>query len=212
MPQKAQDPDEIFDVVDENDRVVATDTRANVHAKKLFHRAVHIFVFRDNGDILVQQRSFEKDTCPGLFSTSCAGHVDSGESYEAAAARELREELGIALPATDLVPLFSQRPSAENGNEFVRGYAVKNFTGEITPNPAEIIRMVAFSPQQLQEEIEKNPEKFAPSFIFAWQDFLATEAKNSHHQPAEESPTNPNLTTKPNLTPNPNLTTKPRHH
>ncbi len=183
MPQKAQDPDEIFDVVDENDRVVATDTRANVHAKKLFHRAVHIFVFRDNGDILVQQRSFEKDTCPGLFSTSCAGHVDSGESYEAAAARELREELGIALPATDLVPLFSQRPSAENGNEFVRGYAVKNFAGEITPNPAEIIRMVAFSPQQLQEEIEKNPEKFAPSFILAWQDFLATEAKNSRHQP-----------------------------
>ena len=50
------------------------------------------------GEILWQERSHSKDVNPGQWVTSVSGHVDAGESYEEAAVRETREELGIDLP------------------------------------------------------------------------------------------------------------------
>ncbi len=175
MDQKAQDPDELLDVVDSNDNVIGSDTRANIHAQKLFHRAVHILVFLPNGEVLLQQRSLAKDTCPGLFSTSCAGHVDSGEKYDDAAVRELDEELGITVSKDALEELFSQTPSRENGYEFVRVYALRNFEGEPAPNPVEILSLRRISRDRLEEEIETTPKQFAPSFISVWHELLIHE-------------------------------------
>lgn len=167
---EAQNPNEIFDVVDANDRVVGQATRADVHARKLFHRAVHIFVFTPRGTAILQRRSLEKDTCPGLISTSCAGHVDAGESYDAAAYRELQEELGIDLAqsAFTLRYIGMQTPSAENGYEFVRIYALPAFTGTLRINPAETETLEFFSRDALNAAIRENPKDFAPSFVSAW--------------------------------------------
>ena len=124
---KAQDPNEIFDIVDADDRVVGQATRAEVHARKLFHRAVHILIFTPGGTLILQRRSLAKDTCPGLLSSSCAGHVDAGESYGFAALRELEEELGISVQAEKHLEFVGmQKPSAENGFEFVRIYALRH--------------------------------------------------------------------------------------
>ncbi len=50
-------PEEIFDVVDSEDRVIGQAPRSEVHAKKLLHRAVHIFVFNSRGQLLIHRRS-----------------------------------------------------------------------------------------------------------------------------------------------------------
>jgi isopentenyldiphosphate isomerase len=89
----ADNPDELFDVVDANDRVIGQEKRGVVHATGLLHRAVHILVQRGNGDIFLQKRSMEKDSHPGCWDSSSSGHLDSGEGYDKAAVRELREEL-----------------------------------------------------------------------------------------------------------------------
>ena len=167
----AQSPDEVFDVVDENDRVIGQATRAEVHAKKLFHRAVHILVFDTAGRVLLQKRSMAKDTCPGLFSTSCAGHVDAGERYENAAARELREELGIDVPENffrENVPLLRLPPRAETGREHTAVYGIGNFSGTLSPNPAEIDSVKWAFPKDVDATLEKTPELFAESFRFVW--------------------------------------------
>src|SRR5580765_3560579 len=91
-------PEEIFDVVDKHDRVVGQAPRSVVHAKKLLHRAVHIFVFNSQGELLVQKRSALKDEYPLCYTSSASGHLSAGETYEAAAPRELAEELGLAGP------------------------------------------------------------------------------------------------------------------
>lgn len=172
---EAQNPNEIFDVVDANDRVIGQATRAEVHAKKLFHRAVHIFVFTPGGSVILQRRSRAKDTCPGLLSSSCAGHVDADESYDTAAYRELREELGIDLTEMPLTLRYigMQTPSAENGYEFVRIYALAQFTGTLRGNPAEMDALEFFSRAQLNAAIERNPADFAGSFVAAWKMFFA---------------------------------------
>src|SRR5260370_20546107 len=88
--------EEIFDVVDENDRVIGRAPRSVVHAEKRLHRAVHVFVFNSRGELLLQKRSALKDEYPLCYTSSASGHLSAGETYEAAAPRELEEELGLA--------------------------------------------------------------------------------------------------------------------
>lgn len=81
--------EEIFDVCDEHDRVIGQAPRSVVHAQGLLHRAVHVFVFNSAGELLLQMRSRHKDEAPLQFTSSASGHLGAGETYEAAAPREL---------------------------------------------------------------------------------------------------------------------------
>ncbi|MEM7291941.1 MAG: NUDIX domain-containing protein [Pseudomonadota bacterium] len=93
----ATDSQELLDIVDESDRVIGVDTRHTIHARGLLHRATHILVFNSAGELFIQKRSMDKDSEPGLWDSSAAGHVKSGEDYYACASRELDEELGLAI-------------------------------------------------------------------------------------------------------------------
>lgn len=120
-----QSPDEVFDVVNESDVVIGREFRRDIHRRGLLHRAIHIFWLRGDGRLCLQRRSYAKDNCPGLLSSSCAGHVDSGETYLAAAVRELREELGVDVSPTALLEVDYAPWHAELGNEFVRSYVLR---------------------------------------------------------------------------------------
>lgn len=172
QPSVAQDLGEVFDVVDGDDCVVGQATRAEVHRQKLFHRAVHILVFDECGNVVLQKRSLAKDTCPGLLSTSCAGHVDAGETYDFAANRELQEELGINLSAYagTLKFLFKMAPREELGWEFVHVYAL-NYAGAFHPNPAEVEALEFCAPDTLDVRILKEPQNFSESFRLVWKAF-----------------------------------------
>jgi 8-oxo-dGTP pyrophosphatase MutT (NUDIX family) len=87
--------DELVDIVDEHDAVVAVVTRREMRARALRHRAVFIAVQDHDGRLLVHQRSFAKDVRPGAWDIAFGGVVASGESYDDAAVRELAEEIGI---------------------------------------------------------------------------------------------------------------------
>ncbi|HLF54706.1 MAG TPA: NUDIX domain-containing protein [Candidatus Nanoarchaeia archaeon] len=93
---------EVLDVVDENNEVVGSAPFDDVYAKRLNHRIVHVLIFNDKGEIFLQQRSAKKSFCPGHWVTSAGGHVQKGETYEKAAVRELKEELGVKIPLTKI--------------------------------------------------------------------------------------------------------------
>lgn len=124
-PEVGQSPDEVFDVVDELDQVVGREFRREIHRRGLLHRAIHIFWLRADGMLCLQRRSYAKDNCPGLLSSSCAGHVDAGEDYRTAAVRELHEELGIGVSAAELVEIDYAPWHPDLGNEFVRSYVLR---------------------------------------------------------------------------------------
>ncbi len=88
------DPD-LLPVVDENDEQIDVLPRREVHLRGLRHRAVHVILFDGRGRLWLQRRALSKDTWPGAWDLAATGHVDVGESYDDAAARELREELNI---------------------------------------------------------------------------------------------------------------------
>lgn len=85
----------MVDVVDEDDRVIDTVTRAEVRATRLLHRAVFIGVRHPDGRFLVHQRSPHKDLWPSMWDFVVGGVVAAGESYDEAAIRELAEEIGV---------------------------------------------------------------------------------------------------------------------
>jgi 16S rRNA (adenine1518-N6/adenine1519-N6)-dimethyltransferase len=169
LPQKSG---EIFDVVDEHDQVTGQKTRGEVHAEKLLHRAIHVFVFNKRGDLLLQQRSMFKDAHPGVWDSSVSGHLDAGEDYGPAAVRELEEEMGIRV---DEVPEEIARiaPCAETGWEHVRLYRAQH-SGSIRFPAAEVEAAAWFPPVEIDCWISARPDDFASGFIECWKSALAS--------------------------------------
>lgn len=86
---------EAVDLVDENDRVVGRASREQVRRERLRHRSVYILLFNRKGQIFLHQRTQTKDVYPGYWDVTVGGVVSAGEDYEACAARELAEEVGL---------------------------------------------------------------------------------------------------------------------
>src|SRR5258707_15743320 len=125
--------EEWFDVVNERDEVIGRARRREVHARGLWHRAIHVLVFDRAGNVFLQKRSMKKDLSPGLWDSSCSGHLDAGEDYDAAAVRELGEELGVRV-AKPLKRWFRVEACEETGWEFVWVYALRH-DGPFTLHP-----------------------------------------------------------------------------
>lgn len=168
VPQKAG---EIFDVVDFDDQVTGTATRAEVHAQRLTHRAVHAFVFNKRGDLLLQKRSQLKDICPGLWDSSVSGHLDSGETYDAAVVRELGEEMGI-VSETAPEEIARITPGVGTGWEHVRLYRIRH-DGNLRFPAAEVDAVMWFPLPEIAAWIAAHPADFAPGFLECWEKFTA---------------------------------------
>jgi len=88
--------DELLDQVDKNDIVIGTVWKSEAHKNiKIIHREVAGVVFNNKGEVLLQQRSFDKKNDPGVWKITAAGHPVAGESPAIAISRELNEELGF---------------------------------------------------------------------------------------------------------------------
>ncbi|MDR0269223.1 NUDIX domain-containing protein [Paenibacillus sp.] len=98
---------ELFDIYDEQDRKVGTVPRDEVHAKGYLHHSFHCWIVRDSPEgrkILFQKRQDSKDTFPGLYDITAAGHLSAGETVFDAV-REVEEELGIPVRLDQLTSL-----------------------------------------------------------------------------------------------------------
>ena len=176
--------EDIFDVVNERDEVIDAKPRSYVHANGLLHRAVHVLVFNSRGEIFLQKRSMLKDRQPGVWDSSCSGHVDSGETYDETAVRELREEIGLDLKSgtrgtrpSELEKLFKIDACEETDAEFVWVYRCEN-DGPFQLHPEEIETGDWFVPEFVTKWISEKPEEFATAFVLIWKMFSATEAQS----------------------------------
>lgn len=146
MVKISDNQSEIFDIVDEKDNIIGTAIRGEVHKnKKLIHRSVSIAIFNKKGELFLQKRSGNKDMDPLKWTISCSGHVASGDNYEAAAHRELIEELGVDL---EIVPIVKFLCRAPHETEMVMLYRVSS-NGPFKLNPKEIIQGKFFTQKEL---------------------------------------------------------------
>ncbi len=101
------EPMELFDIrTPDGEKTGVVQERGVAHQEGSLHGTAHIWVVRDNDqsgyDVLLQKRSPKKDSYPGCYDISAAGHMGTGDEYLEAAVRELKEELGICAEASEL--------------------------------------------------------------------------------------------------------------
>ena len=129
------DLDQLLDIVDEQDRVIGSATRRECNRNPdLIHRAAYALIFDPEGRLFLQKRSQSKDTCPGMWSISVAGHVDQGETYEKTIVREMEEEIGIVLKVEFLGKFLLRHENENEYSAIFRGYS----GGPFELNPEEI--------------------------------------------------------------------------
>ena len=165
--------EEIFDIVNDRDEVIGQAPRKEVHARGLWHRAVHVLVFNARGEVFLQKRSMLKDIAKGKWDSSSSGHVDTGEQYDATAVRELREEIGLTVAQTPK-RLFKIDACQETGWEFCWIYSCES-EGPFVLHPEEIETGGWFAPEFVTKWVNEKPEEFASAFVLIWEKFQATD-------------------------------------
>lgn len=154
---------ELLDVVDEDDTVVEQKPRRVIHAEKLLHRAVHVFLFNKAGDLYLQKRSHLKDTHPGKWDSSASGHVDPGEDYETCAIREMWEEVWVE-PKNGVRRVARIEASEATDLEFIEVFAAEPI-GRIRVHGKEVDSGRYFEIDEIEKWIEARPEDFATGFV-----------------------------------------------
>ena len=104
-------------------------SKSEIHRKGLFHSTVHVWIFTEGGNILIQKRSKKKELNPGVWDVSVAGHIKFNENIKKAAKRETLEETGININTEDLLKIGVYRsinihPTAID-KEFFHTYILK---------------------------------------------------------------------------------------
>lgn len=134
-------PGEHVVLVDERNTPIGTADKAAVHhGETPLHRGFSVFLFDRAGRLLLQQRSHDKVTWPGVWSNSCCGHPTLGESTLDAMRRRIRHELGVEeAELTLMLPDYRYRYAHEGvvENEFCP-VAVGVLDAEPQPNPDEV--------------------------------------------------------------------------
>ena len=161
--------DEILDVVDSEDMVIGKASRVQVHNNDLMHRSVHILVFNSTGSLFLHKRAMNKDESPGLWDSSAAGHVESGEDYISCAKRELKEELSLS--AVQLDEVLSIPAQSKTFWEHVRVYKCVT-DSNICINKNEISEGRYMKLSEVRALMQLNPEIHTPTFSLIYANYI----------------------------------------
>jgi isopentenyl-diphosphate Delta-isomerase len=180
MPDKPcmQPVEELFDVCDDQDRVIDVLPRSQVHARGLLHRAVHVFVRNSRGELLLQRRSASKDESPLKLTSSASGHLGAGESYEAAAIREMQEEIGLVAPLTFLRKFPA---TVETAWEHTVLYEALSDEPPV-PDPGEILNMETVSLAEADLRLRSDPDDFSSPLRVLLRWYLDRDSRPSREE------------------------------
>ena len=153
--------EEHFDILDSTGALTGvTAARSRVHAEGLFHRAVHVWLFcPSTNELLVQERALCKDSWPGRWDVSSAGHVSAGGNAIDAAVRELEEELGVAVPPDRFKYLYThleKLSSVQRGKPFINNEFNEVFVIQITAQERKLL-------DPTNAVLRDLPQDFSPS-------------------------------------------------
>src|SRR5476649_1007180 len=153
-------------LVDEQDRPVGTMEKLQAHREGLLHRAITVYLFNPQGELLLQRRAIDKYHCGGLWSNTCCGHTIPHEQTPAAARRRLYEEMGLHCALTPMFDLQYRLPLANGLMEHEFDHVFFGITS-LAPrlNPAEAMDYCYQSLSHVQQDILRQPSRFTPWFL-----------------------------------------------
>ena len=163
--------DEPLILVDADDRQTGRLNKAACHTGDgTLHRAFSIFLFDDQGNLLLQKRARGKRLWPGYWSNSCCSHPRDGEAMDVAIKRRLDDELHTDSDLQFVYKFIYQANFGDVGAEHELCHVFLGLaTGEPLANYTEIEAMRYLSAAELEHEFEESPDAFTPWFKMEWQ-------------------------------------------
>lgn len=156
-------------LVDRQDQPCGAMEKMEAHRQGVLHRAFSIFIFNSRGEMLLQQRSFEKYHSGGLWTNTCCSHPYPGEETENAALRRLNEELGFE---TGLEKIFDFVYKADFDNGLIEHEFDHVFTGqyegEVRMNPEEVKAVCYKGMNDIKKELDEEPAQYTAWFRLAF--------------------------------------------
>lgn len=152
-------------LVDELDNQLGLMPKMQAHEKAVLHRAFSVFIFNDEGELMLQQRAAHKYHSPLLWTNTCCSHQRDGESNIEAGKRRLIEEMGFK---TNLKEIFSfvYKAPFDNGltehelDHVMIGY----FNGTPKINPDEVASYKWMTLEEVKKDIELQPKLYTAWF------------------------------------------------
>lgn len=154
--------------VDSNDTVIGGGSIKNAIDNGIIVRIARVFLKNKSGELLLQKRS-HKISAPNKWDQTAAGYVEIDEEYEAAATRELFEEMGIkGTKLRELATYYSEENDEQKVKKRFNKIFIGTYDGKVTIDNDEVCDYTWMSLKELDRRISDEPESFTQGFIEAF--------------------------------------------
>lgn len=159
-------------LVNPNDDVMGVMEKMQAHQNGLLHRAFSVFLFNQEGKMLLQQRSATKYHSPDKWTNACCSHPRENETYLDGAKRRIREELGITCELEEKFHFIYKADVGQGLWEHELDHVfIGTYNGEYQLNPDEVSAIRFVTMEELDEEIANKPELFTEWFKIIWDEY-----------------------------------------
>jgi len=167
-------------LVNKEDKIIGTESKEECHkGNGILHRAFSVLIFNKTNEILLTQRSKFKKLWPFFWDNTCSSHPLKGQSYIQAGQKRLKEELGFSC-SLKLIDKFQYQASYKNigsENEICALLIGEYNQGKIKPDSKEIADWKWLDLKKLQEDFEKNPQRYTPWLKIGLEKYLKFKKK-----------------------------------
>ena len=152
-------------LVDEKDNQIGLMPKMEAHEKGLLHRAFSVFIFNENGELLLQQRAKDKYHSPLLWTNTCCSHQRIGESNVEAGRRRLYEEMGFTVDLKEIFSFIYKAPFDNGLTEHELDYVLIGRYDDVPNiNKEEVASYKWMTLQDVKKDIENSPKIYTEWF------------------------------------------------
>lgn len=152
-------------LVDSNDNQIGLMPKLEAHEKGVLHRAFSVFIFNNDGELMLQRRALTKYHSPGLWTNTCCSHQRDGETNIISGKRRLNEEMGFNTELFEKTS-FIYKAKFDNGlteHEFDH-VLVGSYNHSPIINPNEVDSWKWMSMENVKKDIKDHPENYTAWF------------------------------------------------
>ena len=183
--------EELIDILDETGRKTGECLPRNeVHKKGLWHRAIVVAILNEKNEILLQQRSFNKEKNAGMWDISVAGHISAGQDSLFATQREIKEEVNVDSESDELQLIKTYKDQRVIRPDFIENQIYDFYIlrkngltiSDITVQESEV-EQAAFVDMGLLSKMVANKQVVERNIMYsALYDYLAHEKESDYRK------------------------------